>query len=91
MLANDTIMVLTCVICGKQMTDVRDCNNPAPYPKELYVIKTENYHSYHCCRSCNLSTVIPARSEPHFLDRLKHKALLKSRKDKLLKINDNRG
>jgi len=80
---NDNDYNMICVICGKQMTDVRDCNNPWPYPMELYVIKSN--HS--CCRSCNLSTVIPARMEPHFLDRLNHKALLKSRKDKLLKIN----
>jgi hypothetical protein len=85
---DNPLIVSICVICGKQITDVRDCNNPWPYPKELYVVKKDNNHLYQCCRSCNLSTVIPARSEPHFLDRLNHKALLKSRKDKLLKINE---
>ena len=88
MINDNTWVVLTCVICGKQMTDLRDCNNPEPYPKELYSIQIEKNHSHYCCKSCKLSTVIRAKYEPHFLDRLKHDALLKSRKNKLQKINE---
>ena len=87
---NDTWMVLTCIICGEKITDIRNCNNPWPYPKELYSIPIENNHSYYCCKNCNLKIVLRARMEPQFLNKLKHKALLKSRKQKLQKLNENR-
>jgi len=71
------------------MIDVRDFNNPSPYPIELYTIVIKKNHIYYCCKNCNLSIVIPARMKPNFLDKLKIKALHKSRKDKLNKINEN--